>query len=103
MRSHLSPLDAVLLEVEQADDAIQMQFGWVTIFDPLPDGGRPSQERLRRQVRQRLVGNSTLRRRLSMPRVESLAVPVWLPDPDFDVGRQVRHAMLPAPGNKSQL
>lgn len=103
MRSHLSPLDTVLLELEQADDALQMHFSWAAVFDPLANGERPSVERLRDQVRRRLVGNAALRRRLSIPVVGMHAMPIWLPDPDFDVGRQIRQAQLPEPGGEAEL
>ncbi len=103
MRSHLSPLDAVFLELEQADDAAQMHLSWAAVFDPLPNGERPSLERLRDQVRRRLVGNAALRRRLSTPLVGPHSMPIWLPDPDFDVGLQIRHAPLPEPGGEAEL
>jgi diacylglycerol O-acyltransferase len=103
MRSHLSPLDAVFLELEQADETLQLHFSWAAVFDPLPDGERPSLERLRDQVRRRLVGNAALRRRLSIPVVGTQAMPIWLPDPDLDVGTQVHHARLPEPGGEAEL
>lgn len=103
MRSHLSPLDVVFLELEQADEALGLHFSWVAVFDPLPGGERPSLERLRDQVRRRLVGNAALRRRLSSPAVGEQEMPIWLPDPDFDVGLQVHRAELPAPGGESEL
>jgi diacylglycerol O-acyltransferase len=103
MRSHLSPLDAVLLEIEQADQTAHMHVGWAVVFDPLPSGERPSLEKLREQVRGRIAESSMLRRRLSMPRVGPLSLPVWLPDPDFDVGRLIRHASLPQPGGEREL
>jgi diacylglycerol O-acyltransferase / wax synthase len=103
VRSHLSPLDQVFLEIEQADDKVQMQLAWAAVFEPTESGEQPSLEKLREQVRRRLVGNAALRRRLSIPQVDSFAVPIWLPDPDFDVGEQVCQATLPAPGNEAQL
>ncbi|HMI80189.1 MAG TPA: wax ester/triacylglycerol synthase domain-containing protein, partial [Solirubrobacterales bacterium] len=103
MRSHLSPLDGVFLELEEADDAAHMHVGWALVFDPPPGGERPSLEKLREQVRERLGETSMLRRRLSMPRVGHLALPVWLPDPDFDVGQLIRRASLPRPGGEEEL
>ncbi|HEX5983257.1 MAG TPA: wax ester/triacylglycerol synthase family O-acyltransferase [Solirubrobacterales bacterium] len=103
MRSHLSPLDAVLLELEQEDPAAQMHVGWVCVFDPLPNGEPPSPEELREQVRERIAENSMLRRRLSIPAVGLLTLPVWLPDPDLDVGQMIRHATLPHPGSEEEL
>lgn len=103
MRSYLSPLDSVFLELEQGDDALQLHFSWVAVFDPPPNGERPSLERLRDQVRRRLVGNSALRRRLSIPMVGVHAMPIWLPDPDFDVGMQIRRARVAEPGGETEL
>ncbi|HEX5989101.1 MAG TPA: wax ester/triacylglycerol synthase family O-acyltransferase [Solirubrobacterales bacterium] len=103
MRSHLSPLDATFLEIEQTDPAAHMHVGWAMVFDPPPSGKRPSLEQLRRQVRSRLEGFSVLRRRLSLPRVDDMSLPVWLPDPDFDVGLLIRRATLAAPGGEAEL
>lgn len=103
MRSHLSPLDAAFLEIEEGDDAAHMHIGWATIFDPIPGGERPSLEKLRAQLQARLGEGSILRRRLSMPRVGRLSLPVWLPDPGFDVGQLIRRATLPEPGGEDEL
>lgn len=103
MRSHLSPLDVAFLEIEEADEAAHMQIAAAMTFDPLPGSERPSLERLRRQARVRLGETSILRRRLSMPRVDGLSLPVWLPDPAFDVGELIRRATLPEPGGEEEL
>ncbi|HWJ42851.1 MAG TPA: wax ester/triacylglycerol synthase family O-acyltransferase [Solirubrobacterales bacterium] len=103
MRSHLSPLDATFLEIEEADDSAQVQIGWAAIFEPVPGGGSPCLETLREQARTRLDDASVLRRRLSEPRVAQMALPIWLPDPDFDVGRMIGRAALPEPGGEEQL
>lgn len=103
MRSHLSPLDATLLEIEEGDAAAHMHFGWALVFDPPPGGERPSLERLRRQTGDRLGEATMLRRRLSMPQVGGIALPVWLPDPDLDIGRLIRRARLPHPGAEAEL
>ncbi len=102
MRSYLSPLDATFLEIEEADDAAQVQIGWANVFDPVP-GGRPCLETLRDQARSRLEDASILRRRLSAPRVAQLSLPIWLPDPAFDVGEMIQRAVLPEPGGEEQL
>ncbi len=103
MRSHLSPLDATFLEIEEFDDAAQVQIGWANIFDPPPGGGRPCLETLREQARARLEEASVLRRRLSMPWVAQLSLPVWLPDPAFDAGQMISRATLPEPGGEEEL
>jgi len=103
MRSYLSPLDATFLEIEEADDANHMHVGWTMVFDPVPGGGRPSLEKLRDHARSRLEDASILRRHLSMPTVGSLSLPVWVPDPAFDVGQLIRGATLPQPGGEEEL
>jgi diacylglycerol O-acyltransferase / wax synthase len=103
MRSHLSPLDATFLEIEEGDDAAQVQIGWANIFDPLPGGGLPCLETLREQARSRLEEASVLRRRLSAPGIGQLALPIWLPDPAFDVGQMIGRAVLPEPGGEEEL
>lgn len=103
MRSYLSPLDATFLEIEETDDAAQVQIGWANVFDPVPGGGPPSLETLREQARSRLEDASVLRRRLSTPQIAQLAMPIWLPDPAFDVGESIRRDTLPAPGGEEQL
>lgn len=103
MRSYLSPLDAAFLEIEEADEASHMQLGCAMTFDPLPGNERPSLEKLRKQARARLGERSILRRRLSMPRVSGPSLPVWLPDPAFDVGKLIRRATLPQPGGEEEL
>lgn len=103
MRSHLSPLDATFLELEQADDVTHMHVGWTMVFDPVPGGRRPSLERLRKHARSRLEDVSILRRHLSMPTVGPLSLPVWVPDPALDVGQLIRRATLPQPGGEDEL
>ena len=103
MRSYLSPLDATFLEIEEADNAAQVQIGWANVFDPLPGGETPCLETLREQARSRLEEASVLRRRLSVPQVAQLALPIWLPDPAFDVGQMISRAVLPAPGGEEEL
>lgn len=103
MRSYLSPLDATLLEIEEGDDAAHMQVGAAMVFDPLPGGARPSLEQLRAQAQARIGESSILRRRLSLPRVGEFSLPVWLPDPSFDVGQLIRRATLPDPGGEEEL
>ena len=103
MGTHLGPLDAAFLELEEADEAAHMHIGWAMVFDPLPGGERPSLERLREQTRERLEALPRFRRRLSSPRVAALSLPTWEPEPDLDPGELVRRATLPAPGGEAEL
>jgi WS/DGAT/MGAT family acyltransferase len=103
MGTHLGPLDAAFLELEEADEAAHMHIGWAMVFDPPPGGERPSLERLREQTRERLEALPRFRRRLSSPRVGALSLPTWVPELDLDPGELVRRATLPAPGGEAEL
>jgi WS/DGAT/MGAT family acyltransferase len=101
--THLTPLDAAFLEVEQLDESAHMHIGWAMIFDPLPEGVEPSLDVLRSQTVERLELLPRFLRRLSSPRVGRFSLPTWVPDPDFDVATHMRHATLPAPGGEAEL
>jgi diacylglycerol O-acyltransferase / wax synthase len=103
MSIQLSPLDAAFLELEEADESAHMHIGWALLFDPRPDGARPSLQRLREQMRERLEALPRFRRRLSSPRVGRLSLPTWEPAPDLDPAELVRRATLPAPGGEEEL
>ena len=80
-----------------------MHIGWAMVFDPLPDGGTPSLDALRARTDERLDLLPRFRLRLSTPRVGSLSLPHWEPDPEFDVANHMRRATLPAPGGEAEL
>jgi diacylglycerol O-acyltransferase len=101
--AHLTPLDAAFLELEEADESAHMHIGWAMVFDPLPEGGKPSLGALQSQTAERLELLPRFRRRLSSPRVGSFSLPTWEPDPDFDIAAHMRHATLPAPGGEAEL
>ncbi len=103
MGDRLTPLDASFLELEQADESAHMHIGWAMVFDPLPDGGRPSLEALQIQTLERLEPLPRFLCRLSSPRVGSFSLPSWEPDPDFDIATHMRHASLPVPGGDAEL
>lgn len=102
-RDQLTPLDASFLELEQADDCSHMHIGWAMVFDPLPGGGIPPVEEVRRLLDGRLGAMPRFRKRLSHPHTGGLRWPRWEPDPRFDVAAHVRHATLPAPGGEPEL
>jgi WS/DGAT/MGAT family acyltransferase len=103
MSTQLSPLDAAFLELEEADQSAHMHIGWALIFDPPPNGARPSLEGLREQVRERLDALPRFRRRLSSPQVGRLSLPSWVADPGLDPGELIRRAALPEPGGEAEL
>jgi WS/DGAT/MGAT family acyltransferase len=101
--THLTPLDAAFLELEQVDESAHMHIGWAMVFDPPPEGGAPSLDALQNQTVERLELLPRFLRRLSSPRVGSFSLPTWEPDPDFDIATHMRHATLPAPGGEVEL
>ncbi len=103
MADRLTPLDTAFLELEEADESAHMHIGWAMVFDPLPEGGEPSLEDLRRQTAERLELLPHFLLRLSSPRVGNFSLPTWEPDPGFDIATHMRHATLPAPGGEAEL
>jgi diacylglycerol O-acyltransferase / wax synthase len=103
MAEHLSPLDAMFLELEQADDSAHMHIGAVLVFDPLPGGGTPTVADLGRRLSERLPVLPRYRQRLSSVRTGGLTWPTWEEDPHFEIEDHVRHAVLPAPGGEAEL
>jgi WS/DGAT/MGAT family acyltransferase len=103
MSENVSALDATFLELEEADPSAHMHIGAVMVFDPLPDGGGPSLERLRSHLAERLSAMPRFGQRLSEPTTGGLAWPSWIDDEDFDIAAHVRRAALPAPGGDLEL
>jgi hypothetical protein len=99
----LSPLDASFLEIEEQDEASHMHIGCAMVFEPLPEGGAPTVDRVRAQLEPRLGALPRFGARLSAPRTGGLSWPRWVPDERFDVADHVRRAVLPAPGGEPQL
>jgi hypothetical protein len=103
MAEHLSPLDAMFLELEQADDSAHMHIGAVTVFDPAPGGCNPALADLRERLEERLDPLPRFRQRLSSARTGGMSWPTWESDPNFDIRDHLRHATLPAPGGDDEL
>jgi diacylglycerol O-acyltransferase len=103
MPEHLSPLDAMFLELEQADDSAHMHVGAVMVFDPVPGGPAPTIFDLCEQLEERFDLLPRYRQRLSKARTGGLSWPTWEPDPRFDVRDHVRRAVLPQPGGDAEL
>lgn len=103
MSEHLSPLDAMFLELEQADDSAHMHIGAVMVFDPLPGGGTPSLDDLAARLEERMASLPRYRQRLSSPRTGGLSWPTWESDPHYHVHDHLRREVLPAPGGDTEL
>ena len=103
MAEQLSALDTMFLNLEQADDGATMHFGAAMVFDPLPRGGTPTVEQVRRHLDRRLFQLPRYRMRLSSPRAGHVTWTHWEPMPDFAIADLVGHATLPAPGRAAEL
>ena len=103
MAEHLSPLDAMFLELEQADESAHMHIGAVTVFEPPPSGQTPTLAELGTRLEERLDSLPRFRQRLSSVRTGGLSWPTWESDPRYDVRDHIRHATLPAPGGDAEL
>lgn len=96
-------LDATFLELEEADESAHMHIGGVLVFEPADERSAPTLNQLRANVADRLPLLPRYRQRLSRPRTGGLQWPQWEKDPRFDVRAHLRHAVLPAPGDDSEL
>ena len=94
----LSALDASFLYLEQP--TTPMHIGGVTVFRRPRSGF--DYERLADLIERRLALVPRYRQKIrNVP--GHLARPVWVDDPDFDVGYHVRRSALPKPGTEEQL
>ena len=100
MAEHLSPLDAMFLELEQADESAHMHIGAVMVFQA-PRGARPpTLEDVQAHLEARLGTLPRYRQRLSSPRTGGLTWPSWEAVEGFELADHVRRARLPAPGRR---
>jgi diacylglycerol O-acyltransferase / wax synthase len=103
LTDHLTALDAAFLELEEGDSSAHMHIGWTMVFDPLPGGGTPTIDEVRRLLAERLSLLPRFRRRLSAPNIGALSWPTWITDEEFDIAAQVPHATLAEPGGQDEL
>ena len=96
-------LDAMFLELEQADDSALMHIGAVLVFEPLPGGGTPAIDKVRKHLEQRLDLLPRYRQKLGAPRTGGLSWPSWERDQHFAINAHVRHATLPSPGDEREF
>jgi diacylglycerol O-acyltransferase len=80
---------------------VHQQVGGLAIAEPAPGGAVPL-DWLRDHIARQLPGWPRLRKRLAFPRW-SLARPVWVDDPGFDLGWHLRQATLDPPGDRAAL
>ncbi|MGH7722543.1 MAG: WS/DGAT/MGAT family O-acyltransferase [Candidatus Dormibacteria bacterium] len=97
----LTPLDASFLHLETP--RTHMHIGGVAIFEPSPLGtGRALYDGLAKAIAPRLDIMPRYRQKLAFVPL-SLDTPVWVDDPDFDMGNHLIRAALPRPGGDREL
>ncbi len=99
----LSPLDAMFLELEQADEGAVMSIGAAMVFAPLPSGGAPPFDQVVANLAARLHQFPRFSQRLSTTRTGGLRWPKWEPVDQFQIADHMQRATLPSPGDDEQL
>ncbi len=94
----LQPLDAVFVDAEDQDKNTSMAIASIAVFQ----GPAPAQEEVLAWIADRLPAVPRYRQKLRTVPLR-LGRPVWVDDPDFDLGYHVRRVALPAPGEYRQL
>jgi diacylglycerol O-acyltransferase len=92
----LSSVDASFLAQER--EGSHMHIGSILLFE----GSAPDAAEVAGHIEARLHLVPRYRQKLSFPRLE-MGRPLWVDDPDFNLGYHVRHTALPAPGSVEQL
>ncbi len=104
MGDQLDPVDAIFLELEDAEEGAHMHIGSAAVFDPLPGGGSPGIEQVRELLRRRFGRLPRFATTLSEPHTGGLRWPTWeRSDAEAELESHVRHATLPAPGGDPEL
>jgi WS/DGAT/MGAT family acyltransferase len=94
----LNPLDARFLDAEDQDAHASMAIASIATFE----GPAPTYDEFLAAISGRLALVPRYRQKLrTMP--FRIAAPVWVEDPDFDIGFHVRRTALPAPGGDAEL
>jgi diacylglycerol O-acyltransferase / wax synthase len=96
----LTGLDASFLYLETPTS--HMHVAGLAVFDPSTVEGGLSIERVREVYGSRLHLAPPFRRRLVEVPL-GLHHPLWIEDPDFDLGYHIRHIAVPSPGGAREL
>jgi WS/DGAT/MGAT family acyltransferase len=94
----LQPLDAMFVEAEDEDENTSMAIASIAVFE----GPVPSDKEVRALIADRLPLMPRYRQKLRTVPFR-LGPPVWVDDPDFDLGYHIRRTALPEPGEYRQL
>jgi diacylglycerol O-acyltransferase / wax synthase len=101
MAERLSAKDSVFLNIEEA--RLPMHVGGLLVFETDPESpGRPGVDGIFETIESRLPLLPRCRQKLvDVPL--GLGRPVWVDDPDFDIGKHLIRLSLPKPGTRDQL
>lgn len=94
----LKPLDAIFLDAEDEDGNTSMAIASIAVFQ----GPVPSHKEVMALIADRLPLMPRYRQKLRTVPFR-LGRPVWVDDPDFDLGYHIRRTALPEPGEYRQL
>jgi diacylglycerol O-acyltransferase len=94
----LKTLDAVFVDAEDEDENTSMAIASIAVFQ----GPAPAHEEVMALIAERLPLVPRYRQKLRTVPFR-LGRPVWVDDPDFDLGYHVRRTALPEPGEYRQL
>ncbi len=94
----LKPLDAAFIDAEDEDRHTSMAIASIAVLE----GPVPSREEFLAYLAGRLPQVPVYRRKLRTVPFR-LGRPVWVDDPNFDLGYHVRRTALPEPGGDQQL
>ena len=94
----LKPLDAMFVDAEDEDRNTSMAIASIAVFQ----GPAPSHKEVMAHIGDRLPFVPRYRQKLRTVPFR-LGPPVWVDDPDFDIGYHIRRTALPEPGEYQQL
>jgi diacylglycerol O-acyltransferase / wax synthase len=94
----LNPMDALFVDAEDQDPHASMSIGSIAVFD----GAAPSHGEFIAHLAERLPLVPRYRQKLRAVPFR-LGRPVWVDDPNFDLGYHARRTALPPPGGDEQL
>lgn len=94
----LTPLSAAFLQAEDEDPTTTLAIASTAVFE----GPAPSQDELLEHLAGRIPLVPRYRQRVRRVPFD-LGAPVWVDDPDTDLGWHVRRTALPAPGGPAEL
>jgi WS/DGAT/MGAT family acyltransferase len=94
----LNPMDALFVDAEDQDPHTSMSIGSIAVFE----GAAPAHGEFLAHLDERLPLVPRYRQKLRTVPFR-LGRPVWVDDPDFDLGYHARRTALPPPGRDEQL